>query len=215
MLKVLEEELESRWDETYEEGGTMEKMMGIIATLQEYHYLTTYGDYLAILMKQLRAVVPPVLIPEMGKKNVCAISTQARREMRDYGDWIRAGEKEPAPKVPLLQNINVAARELKVSGHEILFMIKTYADRNELADSKVNEYVKNSNFTAVAAPIQRDRANLKNVFPQHRRKHDFDAMSYVLRSRSGSVCVTNCPLIHEESSGIATLLVPFDRGSTP
>lgn len=46
--------------------------------------------------------------------------------------------------------------------------------------------MKNSNFAALAAQIQRDRANLENVFPQHRRKRDsdaidFDAMSYALK----------------------------------
>ena len=149
-LLTLERELESRWDETYEEGGTMNKMVELI---QEYHYLITYGDYLSILVKQLKAAVPPAMIPEMEKKYVCEIAGQVRREMREYRAWIEAGEKQPVPNVLMMRNIDAAANQMKISGHDVIFMMQTYAERNDVAHSKVNEYVQNADFAALAKQL--------------------------------------------------------------
>ena len=109
----------------------MEEMVELVATLQEYHYLITYGDYLSILVKQLKAAVPPATIPEMEKKSVCEIAGQVRREMRGYRAWIGAGEKQPAPKVFMLRNIDAAANQMKIFGHDVIFMMQTHAERND------------------------------------------------------------------------------------
>lgn len=49
-----------------------------------------------------------------------------------------------------------------------------------MAHSKVNKYVQNADFGALAKQLRKDRDNLANIIPQPRRKRDFDAINYAL-----------------------------------
>lgn len=55
---------------------------------------------------------------------------------------------------------------MKIPGHNVISMMQTYAERNNMPHSKVNDYVQNADFGALAKQIEKDLDNLANVIPQ-------------------------------------------------
>ena len=86
-------------------------------------------------------------------------------EIQEYRAWMKAEEKESPPKVYMLQNNNAAANLMKISGHNVIFMMQTNASRNDTAHSKVNEYVQN----AASAHSQSNSKSTGTTWPMSSR----------------------------------------------
>lgn len=166
-VKVLDEEMQSRYDKIHGEDGLCFALVEIFNVMAELRLKAEYGDYLAYSCTALKGEGMKDLVWKVENLDWQAVGARVRAE-----ETTRAERKlrglAPAP-TPYLDDIAKAASRLGYEESLVRYQILAYADRNNFCHSGIKTMAQKGDFDELGERILEDLRSLDIIFPDRAR----------------------------------------------
>ena len=158
-----------------------------IKELVQLRYYADYGDYVAENCKRFRDKATEQKIEGLqyftgSGQNWTVIQERIHEEEKMYKEWCDQGRPGGAVASPDLPTINAIAKvctELRLDHENTRFAIRWYSQRNEEMHCKVNVYIQQCDWNALAPQLWKDIRELPNVFGDEEYRHMQKALDMI------------------------------------
>jgi len=176
----------------------------ILKKLVVMRYLADYGDYLSEQCKRFRDAAAEEKIDGYEHftgdgKSWTTVQNNLNNEEKLYNLWkkrvqfvVGSIDRHPLPDDPTTQAIHRACIALDLDYENTRYSIERYADRNQTMHCMVGVWIKDSNWTALGAQLQKDLRDLPNVMggqEQSQMRLVLESISERYFDRLGPKCI--------------------------